>query len=427
MEDESVKRKIRTADIQIDIVDFLLEFVRKAWVIVVCTVVCAAGLAIVGKTGIGGGLNTSIKTELTADEEVLLEEFEILEAEKTENDKYIKDSVVMNLNTNQIHNTSILYYIDAEENEEAIASCYKNYIESYRLAGYIASKDVNVFDQDIRDLVIAKSLDSGSVLEIRIRGNDKAFCDKIEAYLKDAFSDFKVELTAVFGEHQLEIIGTSNSVNKDVAFAQRQTDYKKEYDAFVTSFNSMKAELIEANLIKNDGDINSADGRSLIYFVVIGAVIGAVIGVVIIIMFYVMTDTIKTIDDLGNVIGLYCFGNVNAKKKEEANKQIEVIAKKIYTTCTNTNEKELLLVANVDSNTRQVVEACVEKLSACGINTRLIEDLNNSEENVIAIKKDKPIVFVESLRKTKYSSAIKDIEYCNLQGADIWGYITVLY
>lgn len=419
-----MKRKIRTADIQIDIVDFLLEFVRKAWLIVACAVVCAAVLAVAGN---GGSIGyTSIKTELTEEDKALLAEYETLLAQKEEKETYLEESVVMNLDTKQISATTMLYFIDSENNDNAIASCYKNYIESQRLADYITAKDADMIGQDIRDLVIVKNLNSGNVLEISIRGNDKAYCDKVEAYVKEAFDAYKTELTGIFGEHKLNLVGTSNSTYSDSAFIQKQDGYKKEYTDLTTSVTNMKTSLIEARLIENDGTVNAEEGRSIMYFLVIGAVIGAVIAVVIIVMIYVMTDTIKTVDDLGNVVGLYCFGNVAVKKKEEADKQVDIISKKVYTTCTNTNTKELLLVANVDNNTRPVVEVCVEKLAAMGVKARLIENLNNSED-VVAIKKDMPVVFVESLRKTKYSSAIKDVEYCNLQGADIWGYITVLY
>ena len=68
----------------------------------------------------------------------------------------------------------------------------------------------------------------------------------------------------------------------------------------------------------------------------------------------------------------------------------------------------------------------MEILNESGISVQFADNLCENVSSIGLIKSHQPVIFVEQLRKTKYSDALKEIEFCNLQDAEIWGYMTIL-
>ena len=328
----------------ISIKDLLATCVKKAKLIIVLAVVLA--IAVCGlkfssdlsarkAAEAAGGVATEVVVELTDAELEQVEQYVDAVLLRDEVEDYVENSVYMNANPYDLYYVELMYNVQAESDEverEAILA-----IRNYVYAGLevaLEAEDDSLAAKYYKEVLQCTSMDYNSYLAngvITISMNaineeqaktfatilDKAIMDYVSELNADGMEFAAVKINEVVARELYEaLIGFQNDKNNLLNSCNGSVQW---YESTLT-----KQQLKEAyKLLAVDVEVPEEVAQEVpkasinILFLVVGAVLGVVAGVALIAVKYIFTNTIKTEDDVQEMLKLSNLGLLVCKELDK--------------------------------------------------------------------------------------------------------------
>lgn len=295
-------------DHEIDLIDLLFFWLEK-WRITLLLMLLFA-VAFGGYQYQNALRNRQIKELETGSEPERFYEQTIQDSEdllKRQED-YINSSAVMRLNPYSVETGILTYYIDGEDNVDALFSSYQSYVEDGRLAKelYLANTEISV--EDLGGYLVSFSYHMKNpenqyesqtvkrpenVFTVQIRMPDKDLCALYLEQIEKCMADYADELQAEISEHTLRVLFSEQMEMTDLELEQYQTNVRAKHIANFKNIQTLKAEL-EAVLKQKNEDVTKespmleAPVSFAIKYAAVGMALGVFFSLFVFFLYYLM-------------------------------------------------------------------------------------------------------------------------------------------
>lgn len=402
------------------------------------------------------------------------------EAYYQEKEDYLNNSILMQLNPEEIPTGLLSYRVEIiTENEEMnnILAMYENALLDEQTCSDIRKVFGNEYkNKDVRELVsitdaysrngqiiMQQSVDAG-ILNVQIYAPDAEQCEEVAEVLKSRIQTYTQELQEVFGDFSVQNISEEyyTSDNSDISAKKME---------IVSSMNSAYADMMNAtngltenqltyfNLLKEGLDASSEEMSAaeeansgtepprVNFFSLKYILVGILAGLFLMALFYaavfVISQSIKDIDDVKIITGLPVFGSVlSTKEVEKRNKLdkwidslftkgkkednavlLERICLEIELQAQNKNVNKLLLTGSVNiPEVEKMKDELQQKLTARGLNVARTDSIaSDNPETLHQLQNAEGVIFVEQLMKSLRSDIISETELCRRYQIEMLG------
>lgn len=447
----------------IDVKDLFAELVRKAWIIILCTVLFAGTL----------GAYAFIQNNRVSDDEKNIESTLEKEELETANDyimsvlefhnieAYLDDSIMMTCNPYNLYQTELKYVISGDVDETEVATlrtCYENYVLYGELISDVANADKDYAGKVLIDAITIDTeskvqTDTSKIISVLVYAVDEEQSEELVALVKEQIGAYANSLTTKFVNHDFELL--SDNTIQTVAY--ELIEVIDAYEACIelieaemealggqlsTTQREYAVEILKESLdkkalkeLKIEEAAERGNSFGVIKYAVLGGVVGFAMATVLIVFLYFFTNQIKSEKEVEHLYGIphlgncciykrYFFDNLAYKlfyKTKDFN--LDHSKNKIMDTlvelCKEKQIKELGFVGRCDDNVSTIVAEIIEKIEAADVKCVHIEELNTTDEEF-----PHNIVCVASLKKTFMQDISKEFEVCSEKNITVRGYIT---
>lgn len=447
----------------IDVKDLFAELIRKAWLIILCTVLC------MGALGVYAFIQNQQATENKENVESMLEEEELEAAndyvmavlEFYNLEDYLDNSIMMSGNPYNLYQTELKYMISGEIDKDDIATirtCYENYVLYGQLSNDIANVDEEykgkvLIDALTIDTESGLQMDSSKIVSVLIYAKDEKQSKELVAYAKEQIEIYANDVAKQFPGHKLEFLNdaTIQTVKLDLILAKETLEKnielieadmealgaplsasQKEYAVKILKESLDKKALKE---LKIEESFNGENTFGVVKYAVLGGGVGFAMAVALIVALYFFTNQIKSEKEVEHLYGIKHIGNCPVYKRTAFDSLADKIFYKSKTNdlegakceivdrlvalCKEKEIKEIGICGSADSVVESVLNDICKKVEKSGIKCMYIRNLQ--EEN---IELPYNIVGVELVKKTSLQDIVKEIEICDTKNISQCGYIT---
>ena len=348
---------------------------------------------------------------------------------KTQKD-YVDNSIYQNLDPYAINSIVLSYYIDngykvsypiiAEQNKlipmaQMYASVlqdddfYENLTKELDLSidpAYLAEIiSVNIGSEDS-----SFASDSG-IFVVTVYANTDELLTSVAEYIKQALSDKTEEVVALYGNHELLLSSEVEKTVIDTVVAEKQQENLNSLTKITASIKTVEAGFSGNQLTYLRYLVHESvpEETNMLKGFIVGAMIGAVLSVLFVVFKYLFSNTIKTVNELEQLIGVASFGELTDNN--------DFIVAKISNAMKNSESKKLAIVAQVEND---IIKELMEQLKMEAILS--IDPLNDKNAFEALVSCDSAI-FIESLRLSKFDDVVAKKSICEDSQIKILGSI----
>ena len=429
-----------------------------------------------------------IKTALTDDEIEQVELAYTMYSYNAEiyrdNEQYLENSAVMQLSPNEIPTEMLSYQVKKDAAEEELVNIFAMY-ENALLDEDTCTAVTAVFGEkyaktSVRELIrvedtlhtsytdvmMTQNMDSG-ILNIRIYAMNQEQCGQIAEIIKDRMQVYTQQLQLTFGQFivnpvaeqcymssdneindqksaAINAVGSAYAAMKD-ASAGLTEDQKIYYDLLVKPVEEENANATE-QAVTTATPLPAVQYVNIKY-ILIGLLAGMFLAVCYHAVVYIMTGTVKDVDEVKTVTMLPVFGSVlksekhcrynivdrwidslfNNGKKEDNELLLERIGHEIAMLAEQKNNKHLLLVfQNNEPEMKKQAERLITKLQECGMDVTGTDGLLTDNTEVLKqLENTDGVVLIEQLMKSDRNQIRDAIELCRRCQAEVLGSVII--
>lgn len=491
-------------EVQIDLMT-LLHYILRKWrsiIVVMLIVAVAANLYSVKKSmSEAASVSTAeeevdiekqienVKEELTADEleqvEHLYSMYEYYSQLYQENKEYLEKSVLMQLNPNEIPTVMLNYQFKKDQSDEELANIFTMY-ENALLDEDTCTAIIQVFGEEyantsVRELISVTDTENGQnsdiiklqndknsgILSIQIYAGSEEQCDQVAEIVKKRVREYTEQLQQIFGTYTVNAISEQYYISSDSNLNMQKSDavnaVNDAYTALknissglsekqMTYYNLLVKESKDQPLVKEDTEATENVTANVQYismkFILIGLLAGMFLAVCWYAVVYIMTQTVKDVDEVKIITNLPVFGTVlgsneNGKrniidrwidswfahdKKSENNELLLTRISHEVAMLAGQKDKRNLLVAcsESDQNLKKQADSLVEKLRELGMNVTSTDSLVSDNTEVLKqLESADSAVFVEQLMKSERNQIREAVELCRRCQVEVLGSVIV--
>lgn len=331
----------KTEEIEINLLDLLKKLCTQWKQIAICAVVFAC---LLGGYQMISNKSATKKTKGNVSETIQLTDFErenvnAAVALKKENDsikKYLDESIAMNIDPYHKNQVVLLYSIDgaSKRARQKIVESYLNFvssggmIEALQKSGgekwnidqtYLAELiSANQKTDDFYQIVI-DDLAAESLFYVQAVGKDEEMAENLAADMQEALNNYYSTVKETSGEHTLTLLDSRKSIRYDAGLATQQHDKRTLLSTNNTSLKTMTDAFSDEQKIvyeeaagEEENQVKST-GISKKY-ILLGFVGGIFVYCCIFACFYLLRDTIKSIEELKDYYNFPFYGGILLKK-----------------------------------------------------------------------------------------------------------------
>lgn len=444
--------------------DLIAEIVRHLWIVIACAVLFGVLLAGYKYTK---DLSTSKQvveevdlTDLFTDEEInQINTYVALKNRYLNYVEHVYSIPIMELNAHNVDTVSLQYLLVTQDSEvkDDISSSYVGYIRNGNLAQDVAEayEEWNVSDVQSMIFYVTRGTEYiqteiTGVIELKVWGRTEEESVALAEAVKECISEYSATLASNNMSHRIDLLDESSFKNYDNDLYSLQVSYTSDIDkelAYVESQESVlnSTQLAVANEyieseedVEDDADLVSTKVGISKKYLVLGVLLGFVASAGIIVAWYVLTATIKFSEEIRMVYGIRYLGQISFKKKnvcetladklfyssklQSLDNQKELLCSKILITCETEGIKEFVLTGNFGKNKDYIFDL-QKKLSENGISMKVVGDILKQPDALNELKGEKNIMFVETIKKSRYENIHQEIVLCDEQSINVLGYI----
>ena len=437
-------------EVQIDLMT-LLHYILRKWrsiIVVMLIVAVAANLYSVKKSmSEAAAVSTTeevdiekqienAKEELTADEleqvERVYSMYEYNSQLYQENKEYLEKSVLMQLNPNEIPTVMLNYQFKKDQADEELSNIFTMY-ENALLDEDTCTAIIQVFGEEyantsVRELISVTDTENGQnsdiiklqkdknsgILSIQIYAGSEEQCKQVAEIVKTRVLEYTEQLQQIFGNYTVNAISEQYYISSDSNLNMQKSDVVNVVNEVCTAiknitsglsekqigyFNLLTKDCEDQTLVKEDTQETANMTANVQYismkYVLIGLLAGMFLAVCWYAVIYIMTQTVKDVDEVKIITNLPVFGTVLGSnehgkrniidqwidswfahdKKSENNELLLTRISHEVAMLAGQKDKRNLLVAcsESDQNLKKQADSLVEKLRELGMNVTSTE------------------------------------------------------
>lgn len=490
-------------EVQIDLMT-LLHYILRKWrsiIVVMLIVAVAANLYSVKKSmsvvaSVSAAEEVDIekqienaKEELTADEleqvERVYSMYEYNSQLYQENKEYLEKSVLMQLNPNEIPTVMLNYQFKKDQADEELSNIFTMY-ENALLDEDTCTAIIQVFGEEyantsVRELISVTDTENGQnsdiiklqkdknsgILSIQIYASSEEQCEQIAEIVKKRVLEYTEQLQQIFGNYTVNAISEQYYISSDSDLNMQKSDVVNVVNEVCTViknitsglsekqigyFNLLTKDCEDQTLVKEDTQETANMTANVQYismkYVLIGLLAGMFLAVCWYAVIYIMTQTVKDVDEVKIITNLPVFGTVlrsneNGKrnivdrwidswfahdKKSENNELLLTRISHEVAMLAGQKDKKCLLIAcsGNDQNVKKQADSLVEKLRELGMNVTSTDSLVSDNTEVLKqLESADSAVFVEQLMKSERNQIREAVELCRRCQVEVLGSVIV--
>lgn len=489
--------------VQIDLMT-LLHYILRKWrsiIVVMLIVAVAANLYSVKKSmsvvaSVSAAEEVDIekqienaKEELTADEleqvERVYSMYEYNSQLYQENKEYLAKSVLMQLNPNEIPTVMLNYQFKKDQADEELSNIFTMY-ENALLDEDTCTAIIQVFGEEyantsVRELISVTDTENGQnsdiiklqkdknsgILSIQIYASSEEQCEQVAEIVKKRVLEYTEQLQQIFGNYTVNAISEQYYISSDSDLNMQKSDVVNVVNEVCTViknitsglsekqigyFNLLTKDCEDQTLVKEDTQETANMTANVQYismkYVLIGLLAGMFLAVCWYAVIYIMTQTVKDVDEMKIITNLPVFGTVlrsneNGKrnivdrwidswfvhdKKSENNELLLTRISHEVAMLAGQKDKKCLLIAcsGNDQNVKKQADSLVEKLRELGMNVTSTASLVSDNTEVLKqLESADSAVFVEQLMKSERNQIREAVELCRRCRVEVLGSVIV--
>lgn len=490
-------------EVQIDLMT-LLHYILRKWrsiIVVMLIVAVAANLYSVKKSmSEAAAVSTAeevdiekqienAKEELTADEleqvERVYSMYEYNSQLYQENKEYLEKSVLMQLNPNEIPTVMLNYQFKKDQADEELSNIFTMY-ENALLDEDTCTAIIQVFGEEyantsVRELISVTDTENGQnsdiiklqkdknsgILSIQIYAGSEEQCEQVAEIVKKRVLEYTEQLQQIFGNYTVNAISEQYYISSDSDLNMQKSDVVNVVNEVCTViknitsglsekqigyFNLLTKDCEDQTLVKEDTQETANMTANVQYismkYVLIGLLAGMFLAVCWYAVIYIMTQTVKDVDEMKIITNLPVFGTVlrsneNGKrnivdrwidswfvhdKKSENNELLLTRISHEVAMLAGQKDKKCLLIAcsGNDQNVKKQADSLVEKLRKLGMNVTSTDGLVSDNTEVLKqLESADSAVFVEQLMKSERNQIREAVELCRRCQVEVLGSVIV--
>mgnify|MGYP004608521939 FL=1 len=490
-------------EVQIDLMT-LLHYILRKWrsiIVVMLIVAVAANLYSVKKSmSEAAAVSTAeevdiekqienAKEELTADEleqvERVYSMYEYNSQLYQENKEYLEKSVLMQLNPNEIPTVMLNYQFKKDQADEELSNIFTMY-ENALLDEDTCTAIIQVFGEEyantsVRELISVTDTENGQnsdiiklqkdknsgILSIQIYAGSEGQCEQVAEIVKKRVLEYTEQLQQIFGNYTVNAISEQYYISSDSDLNMQKSDVVNVVNEVCTViknitsglsekqigyFNLLTKDCEDQTLVKEDTQETANMTANVQYismkYVLIGLLAGMFLAVCWYAVIYIMTQTVKDVDEMKIITNLPVFGTVlrsneNGKrnivdrwidswfvhdKKSENNELLLTRISHEVAMLAGQKDKKCLLIAcsGNDQNVKKQADSLVEKLRKLGMNVTSTDGLVSDNTEVLKqLESADSAVFVEQLMKSERNQIREAVELCRRCQVEVLGSVIV--
>lgn len=490
-------------EVQIDLMT-LLHYILRKWrsiIVVMLIVAVAANLYSVKKSmSEAAAVSTTeevdiekqienAKEELTADEleqvERVYSMYEYNSQLYQENEEYLEKSMLMQLNPNEIPTVMLNYQFKKDQADEELSNIFTMY-ENALLDEDTCTAIVQVFGEEyantsVRELISVTDTENvqnsdiiklqndknSGILSIQIYADSEEQCEQVAEIVKKRVMEYTEQLQQIFGIYTVNAISEQYYISSDSDLNMQKSDVVNVVNEVCTViknitsglsekqigyFNLLTKDCEDQTLVKEDTQETANMTANVQYismkYVLIGLLAGMFLAVCWYAVIYIMTQTVKDVDEVKIITNLPVFGTVlrsneNGKrkivdrwidswfahnKKSENNELLLTRISHEVAMLAGQKDKRNLLVAcsESDQNLKKQADSLVEKLRELGMNVTSTDSLVSDNTEVLKqLESADSAVFVEQLMKSERNQIREAVELCRRCQVEVLGSVIV--
>ena len=490
-------------EVQIDLMT-LLHYILRKWrsiIVVMLIVAVAANLYSVKKSmSEAAAVSTAeevdiekqienAKEELTADEleqvERVYSMYEYNSQLYQENKEYLEKSVLMQLNPNEIPTVMLNYQFKKDQADEELSNIFTMY-ENALLDEDTCTAIIQVFGEEyantsVRELISVTDTENGQnsdiiklqkdknsgILSIQIYAGSEEQCEQVAEIVKTRVLEYTEQLQQIFGNYTVNAISEQYYISSDSNLNMQKSDVVNVVNEVCTAiknitsglsekqigyFNLLAKDCEDQTLVKEDTQETANLIANVQYismkYILIGLLAGMFLAVCWYAVIYIMTQTVKDVDEVKIITNLPVFGTVlrsndNGKrnvidrwidswfaydKKSENNDLLLTRISHEVAMLAGQKDKKCLLIAcsENDQNVKKQADSLVEKLRELGMNVTSTDSLVSDNTEVLKqLESADSAVFVEQLMKSERNQIREAVELCRRCQVEVLGSVIV--
>ena len=491
-------------EVQIDLMT-LLHYILRKWrsiIVVMLIVAVAANLYSVKKSmSVVASVSAAeeevdiekqienAKEELTADEleqvERVYSMYEYNSQLYQENDEYLEKSMLMQLNPNEIPTVMLNYQFRKDQADEELSNIFTMY-ENALLDEDTCTAIIQVFGEEyantsVRELISVTDTENvqnsdiiklqndknSGILSIQIYADSEEQCEQVAEIVKKRVMEYTEQLQQIFGIYTVNAISEQYYISSDSNLNMQKSDVVNAVNDAYTALKNISSGLSEKqmtyyNLLvkgiedkttsKENTDETAEITANVQYismkYILIGLLAGMFLAVCWYAVVYIMTQTVKDVDEVKIITNLPVFGTVlgsneNGKrniidrwiyswfahnKKSENNELLLTRISHEVAMLAGQKDKRNLLVAcsESDQNLKKQADSLVEKLRELGMNVTSTDSLVSDNTEVLKqLESADSAVFVEQLMKSERNQIREAVELCRRCQVEVLGSVIV--
>lgn len=491
-------------EVQIDLMT-LLHYILRKWrsIIVVMLIVAVAANLYSVKKSMSEVASVSVaeeevdiekqienaKEELTADEleqvEHVYSMYEHNSQLYQDNEEYLEKSMLMQLNPNEIPTVMLNYQFKKDQADEELSNILMMY-ENALLDEDTCIAIIQVFGEEyanmsVRELISVTDTENGQnsdiiklqddknsgILSIQIYAGSEEQCEQVAEIVKKRVLEYTEQLQQIFGNYTVNAISEQYYISSDSDLNMQKSDVVNAVnDAYtalknissglsekqMTYYNLLVKESKDQTLVKEDTEETENITANVQYismkFILIGLLAGMFLAVCWYAVIYIMTQTVKDVDEVKIITNLPVFGTVlgsneNGKrniidrwidswfvhdKKSENNELLLTRISHEVAMLAGQKDKKCLLIAcsENDQNVKKQADSLVEKLRKLGMNVTSTDSLVSDNTEVLKqLESADSAVFVEQLMKSERNQIREAVELCRRCQVEVLGSVIV--
>lgn len=490
-------------EVQIDLMT-LLHYILRKWrsiIVVMLIVAVAANLYSVKKSmSEAAAVSTTeevdiekqienAKGELTADEleqvEHVYSMYEHNSQLYQENKEYLEKSMLMQLNPNEIPTVMLNYQFKKDQADEELSNIFTMY-ENALLDEDTCTAIIQVFGEEyantsVRELISVTDTENvqnsdiiklqndknSGILSIQIYADSEEQCEQVAEIVKKRVMEYTEQLQQIFGIYTVNAISEQYYISSDSNLNVQKSDAVNAVNNAYTAMKNITSGLSEKQigyfdlltkdcedqtLVKEDTQATANMTANVQYismkYILIGLLAGMFLAVCWYAVIYIMTQTVKDVDEVKIITNLPVFGTVlrnneNGKrnmidrwidswfahdKKSENNDLLLTRISHEVAMLAGQKDKRNLLVAcsESDQNLKKQADSLVEKLRELGMNVTSTDSLVSDNTEVLKqLESADSAVFVEQLMKSERNQIREAVELCRRCQVEVLGSVIV--
>lgn len=341
----------KTDEVEINLIDLLKKLCRQWKAVVVCAIVFAAligGYKTMSNRR-ASNVTDQVKTaqaSLTADEKqrvkAALELSDGIEGQEA----YLSDSILMNVDSSKRDKATLLYSVEnaAKKDKQKIVESYLNYILSDDIVEQIQSSDKKTWNMDASYLaelifawqktestnqIVISEVEENAMIVVELTGKDADMAKKLADAVQGIIQKYQPIVQKVAGKHKLTLLSAVQSVKSDNDLATRQNDKRSQLSTALYNLKTITDSFTEQQkLAYNDKlaesgrqvqEQTNVSGGISIKWIAVGFIGGIAVYCCLFACWYLLRDTVKSLDEVKEHYTFPVFGGITLKKGSKGN------------------------------------------------------------------------------------------------------------